>query len=175
MKYATTLGIRNLATPDEKRSFEHGVLAVANLPGATVAQATLDPGWRWSTEIQPLVGTESCQVPHMGLVISGRFHVRMDDGQEFDMTAGDAHVIPAGHDAWVVGDEPCVLVDIAATGAAHTGRVGRCPCGVEFRVATDDQLDHLIAAIQEHARGSHDHEVSREHILGELTGPPLTD
>jgi predicted small metal-binding protein len=70
----------------------------------------------------------------------------------------------------VVGDEPCVTIDFIP--ASDTGgRVGRCPCGVEFRVAADDQLDHLVAAIQEHAKGSHDLEVSREHVLAELGVP----
>jgi hypothetical protein len=68
----------------------------------------------------------------------------------------------------VVGDEPCVIIDFIPTGDTMDGRVGRCPCGVEFRIATDDHLDHLVAALREHAKGSHDYEVSREHVLAEL-------
>jgi hypothetical protein len=156
--------------PDEQRRFEHGTLDVVNLPGATIARATFTPGWRWTTDVQPLVGTGSCQVAHTGLVISGRFHVRMDDGREYDLGPGDAHVVAPGHDAWVVGDEPCVIVDVAATGTTLAGYVGRCPCGVEFRVATDDQLDHLVAAVQEHARGSHGHDLTAQHVLEEVSG-----
>jgi ketosteroid isomerase-like protein len=74
----------------------------------------------------------------------------------------------------VVGDEPCVTIDFIPTGDTVGGRVGRCPCGVESRVATDDQLDHLVAAIREHAKGSHDHEVSRESVLAELGVSPAT-
>jgi len=68
----------------------------------------------------------------------------------------------------VVGDEPCVIIDFIPNGDTAGGRVGRCPCGVEFRVAAGDQLDHLVAAIREHAKGSHDYEVTREHVLAEL-------
>jgi hypothetical protein len=105
---------RNFQTPDERRSFEHGILDVVELPGAVVVSGTLDPGWRWSTDVKPLVGTESCQAAHTGVVLSGRFHIRMDDGRELELGPGDAHVVPPGHDAWVVGDEPVTLVDFAA-------------------------------------------------------------
>jgi hypothetical protein len=163
-----TLEAKNLDTPDEKRTFEHGDLNVVNLTGTTVVRAVFNPGWKWSTDVKPIVGTTSCQASHAGYVISGRLHVRMDDGQEYELGPGDAHIVSPGHDAWVVGDEPCIAVDFATTGSPLSGRVGRCPCGVEFRVASDDQLDHLVSAIQQHASGSHSHDVSREHILAEL-------
>lgn len=108
------LEIKNLDTPDEKRSFEHGDLAIVNLPGMMVARAVFNPGWRWSADIKPLVGTDSCEVAHTGYVISGRFSVRMDDGEEYEFGPGDAHLVPPGHDAWVVGDEPVVVLDFAA-------------------------------------------------------------
>ncbi len=92
----------------------------------------------------------------------------MDDGQELELGPGDAHLVGPGHDAWVVGDEPCITIDFIPVGEPASGRVGRCPCGVEFRVATDDQLDHLVAAIQQHAKGMHDHELRRENVLAEL-------
>ncbi len=164
-----TLQAKNLAAPDEKRAFEHGDLHVVNLAGATIARATFRPGWRWSTDIKPLVGTDSCQVAHAGIIVSGRFHVRMDSGNELELGPGDAYVVPPGHDAWVVGDDPVDTVDFAATGSQVVGRVGRCPCGVEFRIASDDQLDHLVAAIQQHASASHGHDITREHVLAELT------
>src|SRR5690348_13704031 len=99
---------KNLDTPDEQRSSDHGVLDVVNLPGATIARATYQPGWRWSTDIKPVVGTDSCQVSHAGVVLSGRFRIRTDDGTEMELGPGDAHVVGPGHDAWVVGDEPVV-------------------------------------------------------------------
>jgi hypothetical protein len=104
---------KNLDTPDDKRSFEHGQLQIVNLTGATIVQGRLSPGWRWSTDIKPSAGTESCQVSHCGVVLSGRFHVRMDDGTELELGPGDAHVVGPGHDAWVVGSEECVIIDVA--------------------------------------------------------------
>jgi uncharacterized protein (TIGR02246 family) len=159
---------KNTATPDDKRSFEHGEISLVNLSGFTVGRAELRPGWKWSTDVKPVVGTDSCQATHTSYVVSGRMRVVMNEGRELELSPGDAHVISPGHDAWVVGDEPCVTIDFIPTGDVAGGRVGRCPCGVEFRVATDDQLDHLVTAIQEHAKGSHDHEMTREHVLAEV-------
>jgi len=159
---------RNLDTPDDERSFEHGDLQSVTLGGVTFARAQFRPGWSWSGDIKPIVGTESCQGTHLAIVMSGRFHVRMDDGEELELGPGDAHVVGAGHDAWVVGDEPCVIVDFA--GSLQAGaRMAACPCGVSFRVETEDSIDHLVAAVQEHARGSHDHEATAEQILAEVT------
>ena len=93
---------------------------------------------------------------------------RMDDGREYEFGPGDAHVVSAGHDAWVEGDEPCVALDLAFTGRALAGHVGRCPCGVEFRVASDDQFGQLVAAIREHARSSHGHELTTQQVLAEV-------
>ena len=109
---------KNLDTPDEKRSFDNGELHLVHLTGATIARASFRPGWRWSTDVKPFVGTDSCQGHHVAYVVSGRLHVRMDDGVELEFGPGDAHVVAAGHDAWVVGDEPCVTVDFipAASG-----------------------------------------------------------
>jgi hypothetical protein len=109
-----TLEAKNLGTPDEKRSFEHGYGEVVNLAGATIVRANFGPGWSWSGDVKPLVGTDSCQVAHMGVVLSGRFHIRMDDGEELELGPGDAHIVPPGHDAWVVGDEACVIIDLPA-------------------------------------------------------------
>jgi hypothetical protein len=97
--------------PDEVRQFGSGRLELVKLNDVTVGKATLEPGWRWSRDVKPIVDTPSCMSAHTQYVISGRLMVRMDDGEEFELAAGDAAVIPAGHDAWVVGDEPCVLVD----------------------------------------------------------------
>jgi quercetin dioxygenase-like cupin family protein len=163
-----TTEAKSIDAPDDKRTFEHGTLNTVNLAGATLARATFEPGWRWSNNVKPLVGTESCQASHVSYVISGRLAVRMDDGQEVQLGPGDAAVVSPGHDAWVVGDEPYVSIDFAATGSTLAGRAVRCPCGVEFRIARDDQTDHLVAAVQQHASGSHGHDVTREHVLAEL-------
>jgi len=168
-----TLQVACLDTAGEKRSFDHGQLDIAALGDATIGRAVYNPGFRWSIDVKPTAGTDTCQVAHTGVVLSGRFHVRMDDGTEADLGPGDAHVVPPGHDAWVVGDEQCVIIDIAhgTAGGVAGGRAGRCPCGVEFRVPTDDQLDHLVSAIREHAKGSHDQQLSREQVLAELSLP----
>jgi hypothetical protein len=165
------LQAQNISTGTE-RTFDHGDLNLVTLAGTTIVRAMLNPGWRWSTDFKPEAGTQSCQAVHSGIVLSGRFAVRMDDGTQTELGPGDAHVIGPGHDAWVVGDEPCVLIDVAlAAPAAGTGGAGvrsaGCPCGVRFS-APQASLEHLIAAVQQHASGSHGHDVSREHILGEL-------
>jgi len=165
----TTLEMRNLDDPDERRTPGKAVLDIVNLPGATIVRGTMQPGWKWSTDVAPVVGTDSCQVAHSGVVVSGCFHVRMEDGREFDLGPGDAHVVAPGHDAWVVGDEPVVVFDFATTGQVVTGHTLRCPCGVEFRVAGGDQLDHLVGAVQQHASASHGHELSAEEILAEVS------
>jgi class 3 adenylate cyclase len=97
---------KSLLAPDEL--IEVGLVrsAMVNVGGMTVSHDVQQPGWRWSTHIKPFVGTESCQVAHLGLVLAGRLHVRLDGGDEFELGPWDIADIPAGHDAWVVGDEP---------------------------------------------------------------------
>ena len=80
-------------------------------------RGVFEPGWRWSTDIAPIAGTASCQTRHLGYALSGRMQVRMDDGTERELKAGDAAVIPPGHDAWIVGNEQCIAIDF--TGVAH--------------------------------------------------------
>jgi quercetin dioxygenase-like cupin family protein len=102
---------KSLDQPDETRPIEKGRVEVVELDVGTVMRTTFEPGWRWSECVKPVVGGDSCQVDHFGYCISGRLHVRMDDGQEFEFGAGEAGHIPPGHDAWVVGDEPYVGID----------------------------------------------------------------
>ena len=103
--------VKSLGTPDEVREFPHGRVELVKVAGATVGRATLEPGWRWSTSVQPIVQTKSCEAAHFQYQVSGVLRVRMDDGREFDCKAGDVSLLTPGHDAWVVGDEPVVLVD----------------------------------------------------------------
>jgi mannose-6-phosphate isomerase-like protein (cupin superfamily) len=102
---------RNFDNADETRPFEKGRAEVVEVGGVTLMRAIFEPGWTWSSCIKPLVGGESCQVSHKWYVVSGRMKMRMDDGTELEWRAGDVGVIPAGHDAWVVGDEAFVFID----------------------------------------------------------------
>jgi hypothetical protein len=99
---------KSFESPDETRAPEKTNIAVVNLGTVSAARLTLQPGWRWSECIKPVVGTDSCQARHVGAVHSGRFHVAHNDGTEIDLGPGDAYVIEPGHDAWVVGDEEFV-------------------------------------------------------------------
>jgi len=102
---------KNFSSPDEVRTFEKGKIELLNIGGGIVGRLTLEPGWRWSQHVKPLVGTEWCEAPHFQYQLSGRLHALMADGTEFETGPGDVTALPSGHDGWVVGDEPVVLVD----------------------------------------------------------------
>jgi len=104
---------KSLDAPEEVRPFEggKGQVALVNLDAGPVGRATFEPGWRWSEHVKPIAKTDSCQAAHLGYYVSGRMKVVMDDGEEAEFGPGDFAVIPAGHDAWVVGDEACVVID----------------------------------------------------------------
>jgi hypothetical protein len=102
---------KSFGTPDETRSFEFGELQMLKVGGSDIGLLTIQPGWRWSEHVKPLAGTEWCEVPHFQYHVAGTLHVVMADGSEFDAKAGDVTLLPAGHDAWVVGNEPVVVVD----------------------------------------------------------------
>ena len=108
-----TLEVKNSSKPDERRDFPRGHLDVVTLPGLSFATATFESAWRWTESVKDIAGTDTCQVHHNGVVVSGRLHVRMDDGEEAEVGPGDVFVCSPGHDAWVVGDEPCVIYDFA--------------------------------------------------------------
>jgi mannose-6-phosphate isomerase-like protein (cupin superfamily) len=99
---------KSFDAPDETRSPDKTKVDVIRVADVQAARLTLQPGWRWSECIKPVVGTDSCQARHVGMVAAGRMHVVQDDGTESEVTAGDAYVIDPGHDAWVVGDETFV-------------------------------------------------------------------
>ena len=107
---------KNLAEPDELRVFDKGRLELVSLGGVTFGRATFQPGWRWSTSVKPLVNTRSCEAPHLQYHISGRLHVVMDDGSQEEFGPGDVSLLPPGHDAWVVGEDPVVVLDISGMG-----------------------------------------------------------
>ncbi|MFE0750269.1 cupin domain-containing protein [Gordonia sp. NPDC058843] len=102
---------RAFAEPDEVRTFGHGQMEVLTVGHSDIGRLTLEPGWRWSVDVKPIAGTELCEAPHFQYHASGVLHVVMADGTEFDAGPGEITSLPSGHDAWVVGDEPVVLVD----------------------------------------------------------------
>ena len=102
------VSIERFESPGETREFEKGRFELVRIGGVTVGRATYEPGWKWSEHVGPSAGTESCEVEHVGLVISGQAMVKMDDGTELVMGPGDLFHVPPGHDSWVVGDEPYV-------------------------------------------------------------------
>lgn len=105
--------VKRFSPADETRPFQaHGHVDLIHLEGGAVGRGVFEPGWRWSHDVRPIAGTKSCEVSHSAYVLSGRMHVVMDDGQETDVGPGDYVVIPPGHDAWTLGNEPCVMLDV---------------------------------------------------------------
>jgi hypothetical protein len=102
------LQVRGFHAPDETRTPDKTKVDVVRMGGNTAARLTFEPGWKWSECVKPVVGTDTCQVRHVGVVQSGRMHVAHEDGTEGDIGPGEAYVIEPGHDAWVVGDETFV-------------------------------------------------------------------
>ena len=102
---------KSLDSPDETPTFEKGKVELVNLKTVTIGRSVFEPGWSWDKCVKPIVKTNSCEAPHTSVIISGRLKVRMDDGTEAEGGPGDVAVIPPGHNAWVIGDEPCVMLD----------------------------------------------------------------
>ncbi|HSN64518.1 MAG TPA: cupin domain-containing protein [Azonexus sp.] len=103
--------LKSFGKPEEVREFPKGRVDLLKVGGATVGRATFEPGWRWSTSVQPVAKTKSCEAPHFQYHVSGVLMVLMDDGTELECKPGDVSHLPSGHDAWVVGNEPAVIVD----------------------------------------------------------------
>ena len=114
---ATTQSVqkRTFESADETRQAGSGQGEIVKLGQTTFMRVTLPPGWKWSTDVKPIAKTDTCQATHTGYVVSGRMHVVMEDGTEEEFGPGDLTLIPPGHDAWVVGDEPFVSVDITGS------------------------------------------------------------
>lgn len=116
----TQVFISNLVREGEKRAFKaNGHAVVGSAGAATFMRGTFEPGWRWSSDVKPIAGTDSCQTRHLGYVISGRMHITFDDGTEVEVAAGDAFDLAPGHDAYTVGDEPCVMIDVSAQATSY--------------------------------------------------------
>ena len=108
---------KNFDRPEEIREVPKARIEVVNLGDIQAMRGTFEPGWKWSECVKPIVGTDSCEVAHLGYVLSGTMVVRMDDGAQHSFSAGDAVSISPGHDAWIPGSENCVMLDFQ--GAAN--------------------------------------------------------
>jgi len=97
--------------PDEVREFPLGRLEIITIGGVTVGRAIFQPGWRWTTSLQPIAKTNTCEAPHFQYHVAGVMRILMDDGAEYECHPGSISLLPSGHDAWVVGDEPVIVVD----------------------------------------------------------------
>ena len=97
--------------PDETRPFPKGKVKLVNIGGATIGRLILEPGWRWAHHVKPIAKTEWCEAPHFQYQVSGRLHILMSDGTELESGPGDVTALPQGHDAWVLGEEPVVVID----------------------------------------------------------------
>ena len=102
---------KTFRSPDEEREFPNGHAEIVLVSGDEVGRLVFEPGWRWSNDLKPIAKTESCEAPHFQYHVSGQLAIRMDDGTEFVAGPGDVTSLPSGHDAWVIGDEPAVVID----------------------------------------------------------------
>lgn len=100
------------SSPDEIRTPEKTKVEIVRLEGYTIGRFTMEPGWRWSDCIKPIVKTEKCQLSHIGYVVSGRITTVMQDGTKKTISAGESYAIPPGHDAWVEGNESFVGIEV---------------------------------------------------------------
>jgi hypothetical protein len=106
-----TRAYKSFQAPDETHQFPNGRAEILNIGGGELGRLVFQPGWRWSNDVKPLAHTASCNAPHFQSHVSGRLGIRMDDETEMVAGPGDITSLPSGHDAWVVGDEPVVVVD----------------------------------------------------------------
>ena len=110
----TVIRRASLDDPDATRPLSRGSGSLARVGPLVIGRATLDPGWRWSADIKPSVGTEWCEIHHLHVLVAGRFAAQMVAEETVEtFEPGDVFDLPPGHDAWVVGDSPAVLLDVA--------------------------------------------------------------
>lgn len=139
----------DLGTPDRTRFVGRTALTDVAFGGTTITREVMQPGWRWSNDVKPLVGTDLCQAGHRLYIVSGRMQVVMDDA-DLQVGEGDAVVIPPGHDAWTVGDDPCELVDFS--------------CDYSHLIAAGDAYRRMA----DPARRSRGHRSTRTDAVAEL-------
>ena len=113
---------KSVSSPDETRTFKYGKFEVLTIGGFKFGRATLQPGWKWSTSIKPIAKTDSCQVHHIGYMISGSLEVTLNDGTKDTFNAGDSFDIPPGHDGKVAGNNPLVYLDFIGAAEYAKGK-----------------------------------------------------
>jgi hypothetical protein len=113
---------KNINSPDETINFEKEKIELVNLDGFSIARVTLESGWSWDKYVKPREKTDSCQVAHTSLIVSGRARTIMDDGTVYDNGPGDIGIVPPGHNTMVIGDEPCVIIDFSGIEEYVKGR-----------------------------------------------------
>ena len=128
---------KSMDMPDEERAIPNGKVEVWNLGDFVVGRATFNPGWRWSTDIKPIAGTDWCEYHHLGLMVQGRMHFITKDGMEMELEAGHLYEVLPGHDAWIVGDEPCIQYDFAGMRTFALPAAGRSERILATLVCTD--------------------------------------
>jgi class 3 adenylate cyclase len=138
------LQAKSLTTPDEVRTFPNGRLEIFNLDDVVIGRTVFGPGWHWAEHVKPIAGTASCQYHHLGVCVSGRLGVRMDDGTTFEVGADTVFDIPAGHDGWVIGDEPWVTYDFA--GMRAYGRAMESDDRILTTIVFTDVVDSTATA-----------------------------
>ena len=126
------LQAKAIGSPDEVRTFPNGRVEVYELDDVIVGRTQFEPGWHWAEDVKPIAGTSSCQYHHLGVCVSGRLGIRMDDGTTFEVGPGTVFEIPAGHDGWVIGDDPWVTYDFA---------------GMRAFARSTDAADRILASI----------------------------
>ena len=128
------LQAKSFAAPDDVRSMANVRFETVSLDEATVGHCRFEPGWRWSVDLAPMIGTTTCVMRHFGYTVSGAVRVVMDDGQALDIGPDTVFEIPPGHDKWVIGDEPWVTIEWGASGRA-------------MDVALEDAGDRSLATV----------------------------
>jgi hypothetical protein len=160
----TEFRTKNLARPDETVEMPGVTISIVQMGDLTVARAVHQPGWRWSTHVRPKVGGEWCQVRHVGVVVSGRLGVLLDDGTSYDLSPDDVVDIRPGHDGYVIGHEPCVLLEWAGI-RAFTGFTGVVPKGVLTTLLLTEVVEAKArGAGAERERRSEHFESVRRHL-----------
>ena len=138
------LQAKPLGVPDEVRTFPNGRLEIFTLDDVVIGRTRFEPGWHWATDVKPIAGTTYCQYHHLGVCVSGRLGIRMEDGTTFEVGPDTVFDIPAGHDGWVIGDEAWVTYDVA--GMRAFGRAGESDDRILATIVFTDVVDSTATA-----------------------------